>query len=57
LLAHRELADPDAEADEIGKRIGARVTFIASNGVVMGDSEVDAASVPLLENHSRPARK
>jgi two-component system phosphate regulon sensor histidine kinase PhoR len=52
LLAHRELADPDAEADAIGKRIGARVTFIAKDGVVMGDSDVDAASVPLLENHS-----
>ena len=52
LLMHRDLADPDAEADAIGKRIGARVTFIASNGVVLGDSEVDAASVPSLENHS-----
>ena len=52
LLAHRDLTDPDAEADTIGKRIGVRVTFIAKDGAVMGDSEVDAASVPLLENHS-----
>jgi two-component system phosphate regulon sensor histidine kinase PhoR len=53
LLAHHEmLTDADAEADAIGKRIGARVTFIAKDGVVLGDSEVDAAAVPRLENHS-----
>ena len=53
LLAHRQtLADPDAEADAIGKRIAARVTFISATGVVIGDSEVDGPSVPLLENHA-----
>jgi two-component system phosphate regulon sensor histidine kinase PhoR len=53
LLSHSgPLADPDAEADEIGRRIGARVTFIAADGRVLGDSEVDAASIPMVENHS-----
>src|SRR6185503_9719759 len=55
LLSHRAPlsdADADAEADDIGKRIGARVTFIAADGRVLGDSEVDTAAVPLVENHS-----
>lgn len=53
LLAHRQTLDnPDAEAHAIGKRIGARVTFIAADGRVIGDSDVDAASLPLLENHA-----
>ena len=53
LLSHSgPLTDPDAEADDIGRRIGARVTFIASDGRVLGDSEVDAASIPMVENHA-----
>ena len=53
LLSHSgPLTDPDAEADDIGRRIGARVTFIAEDGRVLGDSEVDAASIPMVENHA-----
>jgi two-component system phosphate regulon sensor histidine kinase PhoR len=53
LLAHSgPLNDPDAEADEIGRRIGTRVTFIADDGRVLGDSEVDATALATLENHA-----
>ena len=53
LLSHSgPLADPDAEADDVGRRIGARVTFIAEDGRVLGDSDVDAASIPMVENHA-----
>jgi len=53
LLAHRgALENADAEADLLGQRIGTRVTFIDRNGVVLGDSEVDAAALPALENHT-----
>jgi two-component system phosphate regulon sensor histidine kinase PhoR len=52
ILSHSgPLADPDGEADDIGRRIGARVTFIAADGRVLGDSDVDRAAVPLVENH------
>jgi two-component system, OmpR family, phosphate regulon sensor histidine kinase PhoR len=56
LLAGRhQLADPDGEADGLGKLIGARVTFIAADGRVLGDSEVARDALPGLENHaSRP---
>ena len=53
LLAHRgPLADADAEADALGRAIGARVTLIAADGTVLGDSEVAAADLPALENHA-----
>jgi two-component system phosphate regulon sensor histidine kinase PhoR len=56
LLAHRDLvgplADADAEADALGRAIGARVTLIAADGTVLGDSEVAAADLPALENHA-----
>jgi len=43
------------EANRIGQRIGARVTFIAPNGTVMGDSSETLAGVAGMENHgSRP---
>jgi two-component system phosphate regulon sensor histidine kinase PhoR len=45
------LVDPDAEADALGRLIQARVTFIAADGHVLGDSDVDAASLSSLENH------
>ncbi|HEX3346318.1 MAG TPA: hypothetical protein VHS09_17160, partial [Polyangiaceae bacterium] len=45
----------DALARALGKTANGRVTFIASDGVVVGDSEVPAADLPRLENHaSRP---
>ena len=53
LLAHRgDLADLDAEADTLGRLSGARVTFIAADGRVLGDSEVDGPQVAALENHN-----
>ncbi len=45
----------DAEADRIGELIGARVTFIAADGRVVGDSSETLAGVAAMENHaSRP---
>ncbi len=46
-----DLADPEAEAEQLGRRIQARVTLIAADGQVMGDSDVDRAALPTLENH------
>ena len=45
------LGNPDAEADRLGQLSSARVTFIAENGNVLGDSDVAAADLPSLENH------
>lgn len=45
----------DAEADRIGGLIQARVTLIAADGRVLGDSAEPAAEIPTIENHrSRP---
>ncbi len=45
----------DAEADRIGQAIGARVTLIRSDGVVVGDSFESLQGVAAMENHgSRP---
>jgi len=52
LLEHRALADPDAEADALSAVVGARVTFIAADGRVLGDSELDAAGLAAVENHA-----
>ena len=41
----------DALADDLGARAGGRVTLIAPDGKVLGDSEVDLARLPSLENH------
>jgi two-component system phosphate regulon sensor histidine kinase PhoR len=46
----RELDD---EADRIGALIGARVTFIGSDGRVLGDSAESLNAVPLMENHGQ----
>ena len=58
LLAHHDVVDPaalDDEADDIGSRIAARVTLIAADGRVVGDSERDGAELASMENHgSRP---
>ena len=46
-----QLPDPDAEATVLGTLTGARVTFIRADGVVIGDSEVDAAEMRRMDNH------
>src|SRR5947209_14890795 len=49
------IADLDAEADRIGALIGARVTFIAPDGTVVGDSAEPLDAIPGMENHgARP---
>ena len=45
----------DSEADILGGRLGARVTFIAAGGQVVGDSAEDGTALLSMENHrSRP---
>ena len=49
------VAELDAEADRIGELVGARVTFIAADGRVVGDSAETLDGVAQMENHaSRP---
>ncbi|MBK8248625.1 MAG: HAMP domain-containing protein [Gemmatimonadetes bacterium] len=48
-------SNPDSLADQMGAALGHRVTLIATDGRVTGDSEFDDASLVQLENHrSRP---
>ncbi len=58
VLSHRAAASEaelDAEADALGRILTARVTFIASDGRVVGDSELTPEQIRTLENHgSRP---
>ena len=50
-----DMATIDALADRLRERPDARVTIIDSQGVVLGDSQVDAARLPEVENHgTRP---
>src|ERR1051325_4419708 len=45
----------DTVADRIGMMLNRRVTLIAFDGRVLGDSDVDEASLPNVENHvARP---
>jgi len=49
------VADLDPEADRMSELIGARVTFIAADGRVLGDSSETVDAVRQMENHgSRP---
>lgn len=41
----------DPLADRLGRAFDSRVTVIASSGIVLGDSEVDAEALANLENH------
>jgi len=43
----------DDEADVLGGEIGARVTLIAPDGTVVGDSAEDGAALAALENHGQ----
>ena len=48
----------DAQADLLGERLALRLTLIASDGTVVGDSRVEADAVPGLDNHAdRPEVK
>ena len=42
----------DEEADRIGARIAARVTLIAADGAVVGDSAEPLESLASMENHA-----
>src|SRR5262249_36157137 len=42
----------DAEADRVGELLGARVTFIAADGRVLGDSAETVDGVLAMENHA-----
>ncbi len=53
-LSHRQAASAaelDGEADALGGLVGARVTLVASDGVVIGDSELDDKALAEAENH------
>ena len=58
VLSHREAATDaqlDAEADALGRILTARVTFIAADGRVVGDSELTPEQIRTVENHgTRP---
>jgi len=49
--ASRERPAWDAMADTLGQRAGLRVTLIAVDGLVLGDSEVPLAGLAEVENH------
>ena len=52
-LAHASVAtDLDRLADELGAATAARITIIDASGRVVGDSEVAAASLDAVENHT-----
>jgi two-component system phosphate regulon sensor histidine kinase PhoR len=54
-LSHRLPGTPselDAEADALGRLVSARVTFVAADGTVVGDSELTPAELSRLENHA-----
>lgn len=44
-------ADPDSLTDALSELIGHRVTLIASDGRLLGDSELDDAGLRAAENH------
>ena len=54
-LSHRRGAPPeelDAEADALGQLVAARVTFIAADGTLRGDSELSVTELSQAENHA-----
>ena len=59
LISHRQdltdAASFDREADRLALSVKGRVTLIAHDGVVLGDSDLDAEAIRHLENHlNRP---
>jgi two-component system, OmpR family, phosphate regulon sensor histidine kinase PhoR len=56
LLAHHSAAteaELDAEADTLGRILSGRVTFIAGDGRVVGDSELSPDQLRGVENHAQ----
>jgi two-component system phosphate regulon sensor histidine kinase PhoR len=54
MLSHRTAAtepELDAEADTLGRILGARVTFIAADGRVVGDSDLSPEELRAVESH------
>jgi two-component system, OmpR family, phosphate regulon sensor histidine kinase PhoR len=51
--ATSEIARYDPEADRIGELLGARVTFITRQGIVVGDSAETATGVASMESHAQ----
>src|SRR5689334_18764719 len=53
--AYLKSSDPqktlDQRADELGRLLNVRVTIIAHDGAVLGDSDVEASELKNLENH------
>ena len=48
-------AELDAEADRLGRELGARVTLVTRDGRVVGDSAEDGVGLASMENHgARP---
>jgi two-component system phosphate regulon sensor histidine kinase PhoR len=45
--------DLDDEADRLAQLIGARVTLIAADGTVLGDSDLDGQALSDVENHAQ----
>ena len=50
------VAELDDEADRIGQLLDARVTFIAADGRVVGDSSETLEALATMENHAHAAR-
>jgi two-component system, OmpR family, phosphate regulon sensor histidine kinase PhoR len=56
MLAHTPVAGAgylDEEADRIGRLVGVRVTFVAADGRVLGDSTRSGAALARMENHGQ----
>jgi two-component system phosphate regulon sensor histidine kinase PhoR len=55
-LSHRQPAasrdELDAEADALGRFVASRVTFVAPDGTVVGDSQQTLEELKTLENHA-----
>ena len=55
-LSHRKPAaagELDAEADALAPLVSARVTFVARDGTVVGDSDLDGEALATVENHGQ----
>jgi two-component system phosphate regulon sensor histidine kinase PhoR len=48
----RDIRAWDAIADDLGRRARGRVTIIAPNGTVLGDSELDLDALARVDNHA-----